>query len=143
MKPKIPGNLTNEVGHLIRRCHQITQAFYADDVREVTPVQGLVIKLILDQPGIAQRELASIAGIDEVTLGGVVKRLTERDLVKRIVNPADRRARQLTLTPAGLRLWDEIRPKLHRPTARLVQPLAPEEVETLVALLRKLVMSHS
>lgn len=142
MSDNLPKNLWNEVGHLIRRCHQINQAYFSDEVSHITAVQGVVLKMLVDQPGIAQRRLAEIAGLDEVTLGGVVKRLVERGLVERAVNPEDRRARRLTITEEGEKAWKEAVPGLKRLQTRLLAPLDEQEIVTLKRLLRRLAESH-
>ncbi|NMN95498.1 MarR family winged helix-turn-helix transcriptional regulator [Antrihabitans stalactiti] len=47
------------------------------------------------------RELADELGCDASNITQIVTRLEARDLVERHANPADRRSRQLTRTPAG------------------------------------------
>lgn len=142
MNDNLPKNMWNEVGHLIRRCHQINQAYFADEVKTITPVQGVVLKTVRDHPNIAQRRLAEIVGLDEVTLGGVVKRLVERALLERVVDPDDRRARRLTITAEGEALWNDAVPGLKNLQTRLLAPFDEQEIDTLRKLLRRLAEAH-
>src|SRR3954452_18190678 len=50
---------------------------------------------------VRQIVLAERRGVEPMTLSGFIDRLEERGLVRRIVDPADRRARLIELTPAA------------------------------------------
>lgn len=53
-------------------------------------------------------ELAEAALQVSATITGIINRLEERDLVERLLNPADRRSFRVSLTSTGLNLLDEI-----------------------------------
>jgi DNA-binding MarR family transcriptional regulator len=55
-----------------------------------------------EPPGMA--EVASLLAMDRTTLTAALKPLQRRALLSVTVNPADRRARQMRLTPKGRRL---------------------------------------
>src|ERR1700744_3742000 len=55
-----------------------------------------------EPPGMAA--VASLLAMDRTTLTAALKPLERRSLVKVTPNPADRRARQMTLTPKGRKL---------------------------------------
>ncbi len=52
-------------------------------------------------PGISQDELSVVLHVDKGTTAKAVKKLVEQGFVKREVNPEDRRAYRLFLTPQG------------------------------------------
>ena len=142
--PDLPKKMWNETGHLIRRCHQINQAIFFEelDVPDLTPVQAIALRMVFENPGIDQRRLAALVGLDEATLGGVVRRLVHRKLLERVTDAADRRSRRLHATPAGVACWNMAVPGLHRLRLRLLAPLEDEEAATLQLLLRRLVEAH-
>lgn len=63
-----------------------------------------------DHPGISQTALGEITGIDRATLATMIRRLEERGLIAREIDPTNRRRRQLTLTEAGVHTVEQIRP---------------------------------
>jgi len=73
-----------------------------------------------EPPGMAA--VASLLAMDRTTLTAALKPLERRSLVKIIANPADRRARQMTLTPKGRKLlvravpiWESTYHAMERP----------------------------
>lgn len=69
----------------------------------VTGPQRLCLRLIGRAPGTLPSELAAQLHIDRGTLSGILERLVQRDLVRRIPDPEDGRRVQLELTAAGRR----------------------------------------
>jgi DNA-binding MarR family transcriptional regulator len=132
----------NETGVLIRRCHQINQALFAEEVTSLTPVQSAALRIVCERPGIDQRRLSEIAGLDEATMGGVIRRLVDRSYLRRVSDPADKRVKQLIATPAGVEAWNQTVPGLQRLQDRLLAPLTESEREALKLLLRRLVDAH-
>jgi DNA-binding MarR family transcriptional regulator len=123
--------------YLARRLHQICLGMMA----EVTEPAGLTVLeysalgSIDDRPGIDQRRLAERMGIDKDTAGDLVDALEARGLLERRIDPADRRARTLHLTPEGLALRRRVRPAALAAQERILAPLAPADRQTLVTLL--------
>jgi DNA-binding MarR family transcriptional regulator len=134
-------NRMNMAGHLVRRLHQqSTQVFQARTAAagfDLTSVQFAALDAIGQQPGLDQASLAAQIGFDRATLGGVVDRLEHKGLVARVISPQDRRARQLSLTPAGARLLLACRPVVEALQADILAPLTAAERQTFVALARK------
>jgi DNA-binding MarR family transcriptional regulator len=70
----------------------------------VTGQQRLVIRIVGAQPGLSAGDLARILHIHPSTLTGILQRLAERGLLRRIAHPDDARRVQLELTAKGKRL---------------------------------------
>lgn len=70
----------------------------------VTGQQRLVIRIVGAYPGLSAGDLARILHIHPSTLTGILQRLEERRLIKRISHPDDARRVQLELTAKGTRL---------------------------------------
>lgn len=128
-------------GHLIRRLHQqSTQVFQARMQAaglDLTSVQFAALDAIAQQPGIDQASVAAAISFDRATIGGVIKRLEDKNLVQRLVNDEDRRARRLRLTPEGKRLLATSRPVVEALQAEILARLKRAERDAFVVLAQK------
>jgi DNA-binding MarR family transcriptional regulator len=70
----------------------------------VTGPQRLVLRVVGLQPGVSAGEVAQILHVHPSTLTGVLSRLVAERLLRRTVDPADRRRAVLQLTAAGERI---------------------------------------
>jgi len=70
----------------------------------VTGQQRLVIRIVGAYPGLSAGDLARILHIHPSTLTGILQRLADRRLLKRIAHPDDARRVQLELTAKASRL---------------------------------------
>jgi len=107
------------------------------------PTEYGALTMLDAAPGIDQRSLASLLGIDKVSAGQLVDRLERAGLVSRTLDPADRRARVLNLTQAGLALRRKIQPAALAAQDRILAPLHAEERQPLIDLLTRIVEGHS
>ena len=64
----------------------------------------IVMSAIAEVHGMSQAALASHAHLEGATITHHVDRLEKAGLVRRVLDPADRRVRRLELTPAGVEL---------------------------------------
>ena len=128
-------------GHLIRRLHQqSTQVFQAQTQAagiELTSVQFAALDAIEQQPDIDQASLAATIGFDRATIGGVIDRLEQKGLVRRVVSVQDRRARRLHLTPDGEQLLVACRPVVEALQADILAALSRAERAAFIALASK------
>jgi DNA-binding MarR family transcriptional regulator len=76
------------------------------------------------------RQLADELGTDPPHLSVIVDELDEKGLVERTPHPTDRRAKMLTVTPAGRRAAQKAERMLGAPPAAL-RALSPEDLATL------------
>jgi DNA-binding MarR family transcriptional regulator len=70
-----------------------------------------VVAHVAEESGITQQEIGLRTRMDKVTVSRATIALAARGLVSRSNNPADRRSRLLSLSPAGRRLYAAIAPK--------------------------------
>ncbi|MGH6672678.1 MAG: MarR family winged helix-turn-helix transcriptional regulator [Xanthobacteraceae bacterium] len=130
---------------LVRRLDQIF-AWATAEVLEAeeteTPQQYAAIAVLDDFPGIDQRRLATLMGLDRTTVGHLVDRLEAKGLLKRDVSGVDRRARELRLTPHGKKTRQKLRPKVVKAQAQVLSPLAAAEQDMLIDLLIRIVKAN-
>ena len=138
-----PEDLWQHPGHLIRRALQVLNMVWAEEVsRTVTSPQFAVLNALLREPGLDQQTLGSRVALDRSTVAEVVARLTERDLVRWRRDTADGRRKVIELTARGEEVLQELIPRTHAMTRRLVQGLRPDEQGDLLRLLTLLVRAH-
>jgi DNA-binding MarR family transcriptional regulator len=128
-------------GFMVRRCHQIAVAIFADECRalDLTTTQYGILYVLSRHPGIDQISLARLLGLDRSTTGMVVGRLEERQLLRRTVDARDKRKRLLVLAPAGEKLLVSAQPVVQRAQERLMAPFSPDERHVLIGLLDRLI----
>jgi MarR family transcriptional regulator, transcriptional regulator for hemolysin len=92
---------------------------YADQMARahgMTRAQWVILARLERQPDLSQNELAALAEVTPMTIARLIDRLEGLGLVKRCMDPKDRRIWRLRLTPAAAPLLGEIkemRAKLH------------------------------
>jgi DNA-binding MarR family transcriptional regulator len=129
---------------LARRFQQVCATMVAQAIAGEDVVQleyGSLIALEIE-PGIDQRRLADAMGIDPSNAGHIVERLQSMQLIERRINGADRRARELYLTPKGKALWRRLRVKTSVANAQVLAPLAAHEREVFLDLLVRVIQGN-
>lgn len=132
-------------GHFIRRLQQIAVAVFLQETQAfgVTPVQYAALQVICRAPGIDQRTLSSVIGLDTSTTGGVVDRLETRGLLRRSPSDYDRRVRLLTPTEDGAAMVQSIEPQMLRAQERILSPLPKHERAEFMRMIKVLVQANN
>ena len=91
------------VAPLVRRLQQICLSMITDAVAdaELVQLEYALLVFVDDVPGISQQTLSEALGIDRNNVSLIADKLEARGLLKRSVNGADRRARELYITASG------------------------------------------
>lgn len=131
--------LRNRVPHLMRLALQVHGAEWQRQVPDLTKPQYSVLEVVAAEPGIEQSAAGVAAGSDRSTLAAMLMRLEDRGLLRRRVDPGDRRRRLLYLTEHGREAVEDASPVVHEVDDALLAPLTRKEREQLSALLMKLV----
>ena len=141
-KPVDYSYLPKLVGHLLGLAHlEVTQL--CTEVMEplqLTPKQFVAMEFISKNPCISQKNIAENIGTAPAVMVGILDALSERELLKRVRSPHDRREYYVQLTPKGQDMLAEIR-RMAFEVEDLYQEktgLTDEERETLLPILRKI-----
>lgn len=130
-------------GHLIRRLHQQSTQVFLQRTQaagfDLTPVQFAALDAIHAHPGTDQARVAELIAYDRATIGGVIDRLEHKGWVLRVVSERDRRARELSLTAEGRRVFAAVRPVVRQLQDEILQPLGSAERSRFLALARRVV----
>ena len=137
--------LWSRPGYLVRRLNQIHYALFFEECKtqNVTPVQYGILTALSLTPWLDQTALGLELGLDRTTTADVIKRLQEKGLVERRINPSDRRSRQAVITPEGLRVMGLLQDGMWRAQQRLLEPLSPRNQQIFMKLLSTLVESNN
>lgn len=126
-------------GHLIRRAQQRHAALWNAHVStEVSSVQFAALAVLERQPEASQAELGAALDLDRSTIADLVRRLERRGLVERAPHAVDRRRYALRLTAPGRAGLERLRPLVAEANARLTSMLDAEELDSLRALLQRM-----
>ncbi|VFA99603.1 MarR family winged helix-turn-helix transcriptional regulator [Nocardia cyriacigeorgica] len=91
-----------------------------------------------ESPVRTQSALAQAIGADKTRIIPILDDLQERGLITRVPDPADRRARLLSLTPAGRELRDRTRAAIRQQEEELLSTLPADDRRGLLRALRQL-----
>lgn len=137
----IETDLTDMPGHLIRHLQQHSNAVFQKHAGNlptaITSVQFAALVAVAREPGMDQARLAEVISYDRATIGEVVKRLVHKGLIARGVNGMDRRARTLTLTPAGQNALAHAGPMVADLQKNILNELSPTERAQFITLAKK------
>ncbi|MGO1076893.1 MarR family winged helix-turn-helix transcriptional regulator [Inquilinus sp. CA228] len=107
---------------------------------DISPLQNLLLVLIIKSPGIGVGALAEIEGLRGPTVSGHVKQLEAAGLVARTPpDPEDRRRSGLVATEEGVRRAEALRRQRTDWLARRLDHLSPAERQAIAAAIPALV----
>jgi DNA-binding MarR family transcriptional regulator len=98
----------------------------------------IVLSRLGAEPMRGQAVLAEAIGADKTRLIDILDDLQDRGLIQREPDPADRRARLLSLTPRGRRLRDQVRRAIRREEQRVLARLDRGERAVFLRVLEQL-----
>jgi DNA-binding MarR family transcriptional regulator len=132
--------VSNNIGFLLAKAYQRACALYKEKFGnyELTPQQFGLMRFLWEEDGITQVELSNKSQIDRTTIGGLIDKLEQLALVKRMPHPDDRRAYRISLTETGRNLEKELAPLADELQATILSPLTADEVGSLITILQKI-----
>lgn len=127
------GTLMAQVSRLMRRTFDIRARQIG-----VTRPQWQVLSLLARHAGINQGGLAEILEVEPITLGRMIDRLQDSQMVERRPDPADRRAWRLHLTPKGEEQIERLRPFAEETLETALEGISAAEREQLMTILDRI-----
>lgn len=130
-------------GHLLRRAVQVMNLLWDEEVSHtITSPQFAALNALYMQSNLDQRTLGERISLDRSTMAEVVLRLSARGLIRTQRDTRDGRRKTITLTTKGLRSVQQLIPRTHAMTDRLVGALDARQREELLRLLTEMVRSN-
>ena len=97
-----------------------------------------ILNVLFKNDGINQESLAKVLNYDKATIGRAVGRLEEEGYITREIDPNDKRAYNLHLTPKGKQIEPEIKRILRNLTTILLADFSKEEQEIAFEHLKRM-----
>jgi MarR family transcriptional regulator, transcriptional regulator for hemolysin len=98
---------------------------------ELTPGEARALLNIGSRSGCRQNEIAEKMGVEPMTMSGYIDKLESLELVERLPDPTDRRARNVVLKPKAEPMLAEIRKLAKALLSDMVTEMAEDEREAL------------
>ena len=119
-------------------------AIFLAECREfsITQSQYGCLRALNLYPGIDQICLGRLVGLDRSTAGLVIKTLSDRGLIERVVNDSDKRRMRLKISAEGERLLRDIAPLAARAQERVLKGLPRESRAAFLDMLRSFLAGH-
>lgn len=104
--------MSEDLGFLIGDTARLMRRAFDERVRNkgITRPQWRVLGMLHRFGGSTQVTLAEMMDVEPITLGRMIDRLQDAQLVERRADPADRRAWRIHLTPVGEARLEDLKP---------------------------------
>jgi len=130
-------------GHLLRRAVQVMNLLWDVEVSHtITSPQFAALNALYAEPNLDQRSLGQRVSLDRSTMAEVVSRLSTRGLIRTERDSKDGRRKTISLTTRGLHTVQQLIPRTHAMTDRLVGPLDAGQRDDLLRLLTAVVKAN-
>jgi MarR family 2-MHQ and catechol resistance regulon transcriptional repressor len=128
---------------LLRELVRAYQAFAAYDAAgfrdtELTPPQADVLFTLGNTEGLTFKEIGELTLITKGTLTGIIDRMQEKGLVKRVTLSNDRRCTRVVLTAKGIKLFNREFPRQINYVKQRFDRLTEAEQDTALQTLKKI-----
>ena len=135
-----PEDLMRHPGHLMRRAVQVMNLLWDEEVSHtITSPQFAALNALYADPKLDQRTLGERVSLDRSTMAEVVARLSDRGLIQTARDTRDGRRKTIMLTTKGLHTVQQLIPRTHAMTDRLVGALDSRQRDSLLTLLTEVV----
>jgi MarR family transcriptional regulator for hemolysin len=142
-QPSGDAPVTEFAGQLFFRIWRATHTRTAEALDSIglTPALFAVLNVVGAREGAIQQELGAALGIDRSTMVSLIDQLEAAGLAERRPSAADRRAREVAITPRGRRSLQRARKVIVRVEDEVLAGLTAGERHELLALLRRALQS--
>jgi DNA-binding MarR family transcriptional regulator len=129
------GFVVSQAGYRLAHALEDVIASVGSDVR---PREFAILNRLHQHGELTQVQLAELTYKDRPAITRMLDRLIARRLVKKVVNPTDRRAFMVSLTPRGMAIRDAIVPLMAGRLQSACADIPQEHLEITVAALRQI-----
>ncbi len=105
----------------------------------LTPAIWRLLALLQEQDGITIGELSELSSIERTLLSRILGRLERKRLIKKRVDPDDKRRTAIYIERAGIDLFRRILPMARSQIERAVEGLRKSDLARLQSILRHIV----
>ena len=113
------------------------------DKANIHPGQPFILKIIGENPGISQTELAEKLRVTPASVAVSTKRLEKQDLIIKKEDEHNLRLNHIYLTEKGEEIVEYIKGTFKKIHAQMFENLTEEELSTLISLYNKMIVNLS
>ena len=125
------GKIHYDFGFLVQKAFQ-------ENGLDLSKEQWSVLKRLHVKDGQPQNDLAFITHRDKTSMTRLVNTMESKDLVIRKTDENDRRVNRIFLTKYGKEVIEKVAPIMYDLIPAVQQSLSEEEIDTLIATLKKI-----
>ncbi len=127
-------HMLNTHGILLRRCQQVALGIFTEEAEDIgfSPTQFSALAFVQIEPGIQQNMLGERIALDRSSVTKCVEILEARELITRTIDPSDKRARLLHITPAGIEVLDQLTKAAARARARIEASMGKDQFQAFL-----------
>lgn len=122
----------------IKSYRQYAQTQITANGLEITVDQWLILKSMIDNPNITQKELAESVFKDQASITRIVDLLVKRELVTREQNIDNRRSNQIKLTKKGKLMVEKLIPVVKSYRKKALKNVAVDELKIAEEVLKEI-----
>lgn len=126
------------IDRAIRAYRQYAQKQIRDKGFDITIDQWLVMKSLLENPGIKQQDLAETVFKDNASVTRIIELLVKNGYLDRSTHQTDRRMTQITITTKGKEVLKALQPIVASNRRKALQHLDDSAIEQAKELLDKI-----
>lgn len=105
----------------------------------LTKMQMWIIGYIYNKDSdVFQGELERTFNITRATASDILKRMERDGLITRTPAPLDARMKKITLTDTAIQIADEVRQRIEKTEALMVQGISPDDLDTFFNVIDKI-----
>ncbi|BAP30510.1 regulatory protein MarR [Chryseobacterium sp. StRB126] len=104
----------------------------------ITIDQWLIIKAILENPGITQNEIGDLVFKDNASVTRIIDLMVKSEYIKRQIHPDDRRKTDLEVTDSGKKVIKEVQNIVENNREVALKGVSKDELEMMYSALLKI-----
>ena len=105
----------------------------------ITVDQWLVIKAILENPGVLQQELAAMVFKDTASVTRIIELLVKAGYMTRDTDPDDRRKTILTVNDKGIKIIEDVQAVILVNREKALKGISPEALQMTSDAMKKII----
>ncbi len=126
---------------IVKRYRAIAQQSISRHEPDLTVDQWLVLKQISENNGSSQVEIAASTVKDAPTTTRIIDHLGKKELIRKELDPEDRRRHRVFTTPRGERLIEKLLPVVHHYRQIPERAFSAHEREQMLSLLKRMLFN--